>query len=362
MGISKGTAKLLLNEQSKREFSGSILQLGRQTFYFSEQEFSQWAEKMNTELADSDEKHPKDEIISDTLFFKLLGFEEVFSADYSNYENPDFIFDLNNPVPEEYHNRFDVIYDGGTMEHCFNTFQVLKNIHLMLKRGGRVIHSSPSNNHVDHGFYMFSPTLFADYYNANSWKVHTLNIFKYTRGHIYEPWLIYDYTPGCLEFYAFGGFNDDKLLGIWSICEKTGSSTKDVIPSQGFYTKTWSDVNNTVDSKITFDAKGKKIKIFGASKLGEEALTALSHDSEIIGFLDNNEKKNGTRFHNNPVMLPYDGMANDCDYILIASLFAPEIYQQLLEFGISKEKIKCYGLHDMQLSSLDLFQNPIAIY
>ena len=62
MGISKGTAKLLLNEQSKRKFSGSILQLGRQTFYFSEQEFSKWAEKMNTELAESDEKHPKDEI------------------------------------------------------------------------------------------------------------------------------------------------------------------------------------------------------------------------------------------------------------------------------------------------------------
>lgn len=34
MGISKGTAKLLLNEQSKRDFLSSISQLGRQTFYF----------------------------------------------------------------------------------------------------------------------------------------------------------------------------------------------------------------------------------------------------------------------------------------------------------------------------------------
>ena len=32
-------------------------------------------------------------------------------------------------------------------------------------------------------------------------------------------------------------------------------------------------------------------------------------------------------------------IANDCDLILIASLFAPDIYQQLLQFDIPKEKI-----------------------
>lgn len=53
MGISKGTAKWLLNEQLKKEFLGSISQLERQTFYFLGQEFSQRTEKMDTEFANS---------------------------------------------------------------------------------------------------------------------------------------------------------------------------------------------------------------------------------------------------------------------------------------------------------------------
>tara|TARA_B100001093_G_C26857837_1_gene1028289 strand:+ start:3177 stop:4265 length:1089 start_codon:yes stop_codon:yes gene_type:complete len=362
MGISRGTAKFLLNEHSNREFNGSILQLGRQTFYFSEREFSQWAKEMNISLSNIDKNQLNDDTINDIDFFQLLGFNDVYSADFSNYENPNFTFDLNYPIPEKYHNRFDVIYDGGTMEHCFNTFQVLQNMHAMLKEGGRVIHSSPSNNHVDHGFYMFSPTLFADYYNANAWKVHSLNIFKYTQYHTKEPWFVYDYTPGCLEQYAFGGFKDHKLLGIWNVNEKQSTSTSNVIPSQGFYNKTWKDSNETENSKITFDANKKRIKIFGASVLGTEALNSIKDTSKILGFIDNSVDKNGTKFHDHSVTLPSNDLADNCDYILIASLFAPEIYKQLLDLKIPKNKIKCYGLMDYQVDALNLFEVPIAIY
>jgi hypothetical protein len=362
VSISKGTAKLLLKEGSERKFTGSILQLGRQTFHFSENKFSQWAEQMETQLSTLGERQDKEGVIDDIRFFKLLGFREVFSADYSDNEKPNFIFDLNYPVPEEYKNRFDVIYDGGTMEHCFSTLQVLKNIHFMLKVGGRVIHASPSNNHVDHGFYMFSPTLFTDYYDTNLWKVHTVNIFKYTVNHMEEPWLIFNYIPGCLDRFSFGGFRGKELLGIWCVCEKTNYTTNGVIPSQRVYTKMWNKEKETQSLGIKINCKGKRIKIFGASKLGEQALEVLRLNSKIIGFLDNDEKKKGTDIHNIPINLPGKSMMIDCDCIVIASVFASEIYQQLLKFGISKENIAFFGFDENKIYSKNLFKKPVAIY
>lgn len=359
MGISRGTAKFFLNEKSVHDFNGSVLQLGKQTFYFSEQDFAHWGKEMGVSLATTKNCNQP---ISDTRFFHLVGFDKVYSADSSNYENPDFIFDLNYPVPEEFHDRFDVIYDGGTMEHCFNTFQVLKNIYSMLKVGGKVIHSSPSTNHVDHGFFMFSPTLFADYYSVNQWKVDNLKIFTYTQNHTTEPWQVYNYTPGCLENYAFGGFKMNKMLGIWSVNEKLDSSTSNKIPAQGFYTKEWDKNNHSLDKRITFDAKNKRIKIFGASKLGQEAYQDLASYADVVGFIDNSEDKMGRLFLNKMTELPSKDIANDCDLILIASLFAPDIYQQLLQLDIPKEKIKCYKLIDSQIPFLNFFQAPITEY
>lgn len=34
-----------------------------------------------------------------------------------------------------------------------------------------MIHASPSHNHADHGFYVFNPTIFYDFYTANGFDV-----------------------------------------------------------------------------------------------------------------------------------------------------------------------------------------------
>lgn len=244
MGIARGAARLFLKEASVRPYTGSVLQLGRQDIYFSKKDFIKWADEqkvsLNVDAPIRPNKHGSHiGDIDDVSFFKLLGFQFVFSADFSDYESADFILDLNLPAPEYLHEKFDVIFDGGTLEHCFNTFQVLQNIFLMLKKGGRVIHVSPSSNHVDHGFYMFSPTLFYDYYSTNNWQVRTSYIFEYTQLHYKDPWSIYKYTPGCIDHLSFGGFRNGKLLGIWFIAEKNSQSTGNIIPQQGYYLKAW---------------------------------------------------------------------------------------------------------------------------
>jgi hypothetical protein len=174
--------------------------------------------------------------MSDKEFFKLLGFEGVFSCDVSAYEKADVILDLNLPVPQELHERFDVIYDGGTMEHIFNVPRVIANIHAMLKAGGRVIHIAPASNMVDHGFYSFSPTFFSDYYKANSYELLTLYLFEcfsWTGN-----WDVYDCLSGSID-HRLGRVSTPKMSGVFCIARKRTDSSSLVFPPQGHFARLW---------------------------------------------------------------------------------------------------------------------------
>jgi len=100
----------------------------------------------------------------------LLGADTVQVSDISPNEMPDFIIDLNNPVCPEFNQKFDVIFDIGTLEHIFDVPTALENIVRMLKPGGTVIIDVPASNSIDHGFYQFSPTLFFDFFSANGFE------------------------------------------------------------------------------------------------------------------------------------------------------------------------------------------------
>src|ERR1700756_3327351 len=102
--------------------------------------------------------------------FNELGFtpekgSEIDAMDYSDYEGANIIHDLNFPVPEKYHNKYDYIFDGGTIEHIFNIPQVLQNIMDMLKIGGIFVSVTCNNNFSGHGMYQFSPEIFTQTFN-----------------------------------------------------------------------------------------------------------------------------------------------------------------------------------------------------
>ncbi len=92
--------------------------------------------------------------------FRYLGGEEVISLDKSSYEGASRLHDFNLPIGEDYKERFDAVFDGGTLEHVFNYPQALKNCMEMIKTGGCFLAITPVNNHPGHGFYQFSPALF----------------------------------------------------------------------------------------------------------------------------------------------------------------------------------------------------------
>jgi SAM-dependent methyltransferase len=231
MGIAKGAISLLYKHRQIYGFSGRVLGLGKQNVFVSAEKLSEIAERFGQH---SDVQ--LNQIIDDVTLFKELGFSEVQSLDYSKFEGADIEWDFNRPIPLNLHGEFDAVYDGGTIEHIFHLPQVLENIFHLLRAGGVVIHCSPSHNHVDHGYYMFSPQLIYEYYAANNFEILASNIFEYESDHANTDWLIYDYVPGSIDNLTFGGWGR-KLLGIWIIARKMESSTCSVIPQQGSYVR-----------------------------------------------------------------------------------------------------------------------------
>ena len=100
--------------------------------------------------------------------FKSLGAKSVCALDASDFEGAQFVHDLNQPLPENLKQRFDIVYDGGTLEHVFNFPQALKNCMEMVKVGGQFMMHTPGNNWWGHGFYQFSPELFHRALNAEN--------------------------------------------------------------------------------------------------------------------------------------------------------------------------------------------------
>ncbi len=176
--------------------------------------------------------------IDDHTLFRALGFDKVESLDFSSWEGADYIADLNRPLPAELHGRFDAVFEAGTIQHVFHLPQVLANIHALLKEGGRAIHGmATSSNHVDHGFYMYSPTLFHDFYSENGWRIDAAffyEFFPYWHRHRFDsaPWKIYRYEPGCLDDLAYGGMGAAQLALFFAVTRSPGATARRGPPAE----------------------------------------------------------------------------------------------------------------------------------
>ncbi|MGR9426786.1 hypothetical protein [Rhizobium leguminosarum] len=122
--------------------------------------------------------------------YRCLGFTEYRSIDASGEKNA-FLFDLNNDLRETYafQDRFDLVTNLGTAEHCFDQRSVFNNIHNLCRVGGIIIHALPAQGNVNHAFYNYHPRFFIDIAVANKYEI--IN-FSFTVD--YNPELI-KYTP-----------------------------------------------------------------------------------------------------------------------------------------------------------------------
>ena len=240
MGLTKPSIRFLAREHARKPFAGPVLILGRQNVYATLEEARAILKSEGVAAAElprglatttnipawRDTPYAKN--TSDVAVFELLGASEVLALDYTALEGADVVHDLNLPVPKELHERFDLLLDPGTIEHVFDVRQVMMNIARMVRPGGRVIHMSPSSNHVNHGFYQFSPTFFYDYYSTNG--------FVGTKGFLVESDIhVNDERWEIFEVGVEGHFASAKALITLFVAEKTPASTVDRVPVQSHY-------------------------------------------------------------------------------------------------------------------------------
>ena len=100
------------------------------------------------------------------VFTAVLGFDRLDSLDVSDYEGATIIHDLGEPLPDPHAGQYDLVVDGGTLEHVFNLPQAILNVMALARPGGLVYWHGPSNNLCGHGFYQFSPELMYRVFSA----------------------------------------------------------------------------------------------------------------------------------------------------------------------------------------------------
>lgn len=243
MGLSRSSVAYLMDTAKRQPFSGRILTLGRLNVAINADEIEALAAERGFNLAPPPESsRPTLEPtgVSCDYLFRRLGFDSVHATDVSDYEGAEVIFDLNAAaIPPEHAGQYDVVLDSGTLEHIFHLPNALKNILDFTKKGGRIIHISPSSNHVDHGFFMFSPTFFWDFYKANDLKIHSCDLFRYNvMTSARAQWQYGPYTPGSLDNVSSGGLGAGSW-GIAVIAEKVADIPEITIPQQGMYLEPW---------------------------------------------------------------------------------------------------------------------------
>jgi SAM-dependent methyltransferase len=101
-------------------------------------------------------------------FFRFLGAKEITSVDRSNFEDATLLHDLNERFPENLRGQFDLVMDGGTLEHIFNYPVALRNCLELLRVGGHFVTITPASGQMGHGFYQFSPELFFRVFSAEN--------------------------------------------------------------------------------------------------------------------------------------------------------------------------------------------------
>ncbi len=298
-------------------------------------------------------------------FFRMFGVKEVHALDYDEADGADIIANLNEEMPDEIISSFDLVLNGGTLEHVFDVAKAMKNISSLAKQGGLVVHICPAARYVEHGFYSFSPTFFTDFYTSKAWEITSLEWeFRMTNAPKSE-WVAV-YSQDCRIFQTYCNWEEwaraqkrinhfmDCLLGvedignvqIWCTVKKIGDKNcSDEYPIQKAYAK--SEVVDvyrpkTVDfakiEKIVKSNSKKVVALYGAGKICEEIIEHLyinDLEDKIDYLFDSNIKRAGEFFRGYRILFPSLTKLNKADVIIICTnRYEEEIRDDLVKLGV----------------------------
>lgn len=101
------------------------------------------------------------------------------------FGSPTHKLDLNEAIPKPFTAKYDWVVDAGTAFCCFNPAQVLKNIHQMIKVGGRVFQFASMFGYLNRAYYSFHPILLIEFYKTNGYE--DIQLYYRVKGHYWKP-------------------------------------------------------------------------------------------------------------------------------------------------------------------------------
>ncbi|MDG2243428.1 MAG: class I SAM-dependent methyltransferase [Rhodospirillaceae bacterium] len=162
---------------------------------------------VNSDNAGLSKWHSMDSVSIDTdSLYRALGFDTDY-LDVREVRGGELVHDLNEPIPKSMVGSYDLVLDSGTIEHCFNIGQVMRNIATALKVGGLVYHGNPMVM-INHGFYNFSPQFYLEFYQSNGFSLMDLfSIEVHKEKYVIE-------RPDLFERIKLGSGNDRTIQVI----------------------------------------------------------------------------------------------------------------------------------------------------
>lgn len=176
--------------------------------------------------------------------FAALGYGQVESVDNSAFEGATRVWDMNRPVPQQWHGEFDTVFDGGTVEHIFNVPIVFENVYAMLKVGGRFVSATPLNGFPGHGIYQFGPEIvWSFWHRVKKCRVHSCAIVsldgRFAQS-VPDP-----AVTGRRSEWLVGYLDPRKVppgrIYMWYVVEKTDAVPLDDWPQQSDYVAEWTE-------------------------------------------------------------------------------------------------------------------------
>lgn len=361
MGLNVATIKYLQIIEKKFGVKyKNLLMLGRQRLIISDDDLRIVCNYSG--YAGNIEMIKRKDDFSENLFKILFNADKIDSLDYSDYENATILSDLNEPISSYYEELYDVVLDGGTLEHIFNFPIALKNAMSMCKKGGYLVLMTPTTGYNGHGFYQFSPELFVDVLNNNGFSILDISLCK-TCGN--ENYLM----------YKVSSIYDDKLNSksacILCICAKKIDSTPSkLIVQQGIWIDCWQnglkmpqydyqkrgiefyDLDRELSNKNKFF--GKSVLLYGAGYICRQFLQTVNKENlklnciKIVGIADRNAEKINPDNFLIPVKQFQSFNRKSFDYVIVS-------VSDNLQEEITKELITKYKYKKEQILLLEEF-------
>jgi len=97
--------------------------------------------------------------------------------DSINHRGFEVIVDLNEPLPADYLEQFDLVIDTGTLEHCFNVGTAFKNVCQSIKKDGVFMTAAPITK-LNHGYWNFGTIVHKDGFEWNGFEILDQSFYK----------------------------------------------------------------------------------------------------------------------------------------------------------------------------------------